>query len=185
MCKAAYTTILYLLGILLLWLAPKAAQASVSCAKHPIYCRIVRLQPSTNRSFAMELSNSLYRWSKFYALDPRISIAIAMQESSLRNIDRYTTVLTKEGKTVRGVSDVGVFQIHIATAKEFGIEVLRLRSDLDYQVRQHMKVLRRKISTCSQHRVRLKVAKGDEWTCYHSYTYHYRMRYKKMVGRYL
>ena len=59
------------------------AYAKVNCNVHKIYCGIVKLRKNIDKSFAMELSNSMYKWSHYYKLDPIRSVAILMQESYL------------------------------------------------------------------------------------------------------
>lgn len=164
-----------------LLLANTATFAAIDCSIHRIYCKIVELKPSVNKSFAMELSNYLYAASRHYGTEPMVSVAIAMQESSLRNIDRYETVLTKDGKYIRGVSDIGVFQFHVNTVKNLKLDPQRLRSDLSYAAWQHVRLLARKQRVCKKK----GLAKGAEWSCYHSYTPKYYKTYQKQVKRYL
>lgn len=162
-------------------IAVSGSASGVDCSVHKIYCRLVDLQPDINVTFAMELSNKLYRYSRRYGTDPMVSVAIGMQESSLRNIDRYETVIDSKGRYVRGVSDIGVFQLHVATIANLELDPTRLRNDLDYQVEQHVKLLRRKIRVCSAK----GWAKGAEWSCYHSYSRSNRKHYENLVRRYL
>jgi len=168
-------------------------QTTISCEKHPIFCDILTVKPSINRSYAMELSNYINKWSSYYGTNPKHSVAIAMQESSLINQDRKGTVITKEGKKVRGVTDVGVFQIHIETIANMNerlnweIDFQRLRSDIEYQTQIHTRVLRRKIKICSsaKYKKKLKVKSGREWACYHSFTPKKRAIYFKDVSEHL
>jgi len=166
---------------LLIFCLSSSYSFAVDCSLHKIYCRIVELKPGVNKSFAMELSNYLYAASKHYGTNPMISVAIAMQESSLRNIDRYETVLTSKGRYVKGVTDIGVFQFHVTTIKNLNIDAPRLRSDLRYATWQHVKLLARKQRICE----RKKWAEGVEWSCYHSYTKKHRRAYVEKVGKYL
>ena len=54
----------YLLVILTLMASGSASALDVDCSVHRIYCKLVELQPDINVSFAMELSNKLYRYSQ-------------------------------------------------------------------------------------------------------------------------
>ena len=154
---------------------------AVDCDRHKIYCKIVKLKPSINKSFAMEASNHIYAASRHYKTDPMITVAIAMQESSWRNVDRYETVLTKKGEYVRGVSDIGVTQFHVNTVKNLGLDTQRLRTDLNYHIWEHTKLLKRKMRVCKSK----GLAKGREWSCYHSYSPALNKHYAKLVGRFL
>lgn len=155
------------------------------CDKHPIYCNIIKVKPTVNKTLAMELSNHIYKYSKEYDTNPIISVAIAMQESSLRNIDRKGKILNKQGRVVTGISDIGIFQIHIETAKNNSIDMIRLRTDLEYQVMWHVKILAQKIRVCKNKRAELGIEVGYEWSCYHSYTLKRRLRYKEDVSNWL
>lgn len=167
------------------------ANAKDVCETHPIYCSILKVKPSINRTFAMELSNYIYKYSQRYGTDPTHSVAIAMQESSLINRDRKETVIDKRGNVVRGVSDVGVFQLHVDTIKNmresqgWDINFDRLRSDVEYQTYWHIRLLKRKIRICSSKREKLRVTPGNEWSCYHSYTYKRRQIYLEDVSVHL
>jgi len=156
------------------------AYADVNCDSHPIYCHIIELRPNINKTFAMKLSNKLYKYSQKYETDPHISVAIAMQESSLRNINRRATVLVKDKNNytlIKGYSDIGIFQFHVLTAKNYKMDIVRLVNDLDYAVDRHVWLLKRKMQYCKH--------LGDEsWTCYHSATPIHRKVYKKHVERY-
>ncbi len=180
----------YLMIILAMLLANQV-QAKPNCERHPIYCKIVKLKPSVNHTFAMELSNYIHMYSRRFGTNPDYSIAIAMQESSIVNRDRMGMVVTKEGKRVRGISDVGVFQIHVGTVYNlqnvngWNIDFQRLRTDIKYQTYWHTRLLRRKIGVCKAKRKRLRVKEGNEWSCYHSYTYKRRQVYLSDVNVHL
>lgn len=178
-------------------LAPAMTQAkpntTVDCNVHKIFCDILKVRPSINRSYAMELSNYIYKWTRYYGVDPKLSVAIGRQESGLINKDRRGVVLTKTGKKVHGVTDIGVFQLHVATLaamdEELGwnIDYSRLRSDLDYQTQLHVRWLKHRIRVCNISRIakKRKVIPGSEWACYHSYTKSRRKIYIKDVRQYL
>lgn len=164
-------------------------QVSQDCKKSPVFCKILKLKPEINKQFAAELSLYITRYSKKFGFDPNISVAIAMQESSLENKNRIGTIL-KDGKFVNGITDVGVFQIHIRTLanlnKEgYAIDTKRLENDVEYQTYWHAFILKNKIKTCKNERSKLKVSVGSEWSCYHSFTLEQRKVYLKDVSRHL
>jgi hypothetical protein len=149
--------------------------------KHPIYNKIVKLKPTINKKFAMNLSSLVYKYSREYKQDPFISIAIAMQESSLRQRHRVEKVahFTDKGyEIIRGYTDLCLFQIHISTAINYGMDLMKLNTNLEYCVEQHFKIMKKKRKICK------KLGK-DDWTCYHSMTEVLRLQYKKLVERYL
>lgn len=175
---------------LLMALIPILAQAEPNCLKNPIYCDILKLKPSVDRELAVKLSNSVARYSRKFGIDPKISIAIAMQESSFKNVNRLGTVLTKRNHVVHGITDIGVFQIHIETISDLkdsgsDIDVERLKVDVDYQAFWHAKILKKKMSVCKIKREKLQVAAGQEWSCYHSFTEEERETYVDYVDPYL
>lgn len=154
-----------------------------------MYCKILKVNPSVSKKLAAELSVYITRYAKKFKFDPALSVAIAMQESSLRNVNRMGHVL-KDGKIVLGISDVGVFQIHVDTIASFNsagevLDAKRLETDLEYQTYWHARILSEKISTCKKARAKLQVGKGNEWSCYHSFTQSKRKVYLKDVTRHL
>lgn len=152
-------------------------------------CKILKLRPKIDKQFAVSLSFYIAKYAKQFEFDPAISVAIAMQESSLSNKNRMGTVL-KDGKFVRGITDVGVFQIHVDTMADLNntgnrIDYQRLLADIGYQTYWHAKILSAKIKTCKAKRATLKVSAGNEWSCYHSFTYTKRKTYLKDVSRHI
>lgn len=155
--------------------------AGVDCNKHSIYCHIVKLNPGAPK--AMELSNYLYKYSTKYDTDPHISVAIAMQESSLRNRNRYVygSFVNCEGKRVvrKVATDIGLFQFHVRTIENMNIDSQRLQLDLEYAVEQHVKLLKHKMKVCKSKGI------DNTWGCYHSYTKEKRDEYVRKVRRFL
>jgi len=173
------------LAILTALLVPVLVQAAPNCEKNPIYCKILTLNPKVDKAFALELSNSIYRYSKKYGTNPALSVAIAMQESAFANVNRTGSVLTKAGKIIHGDTDIGVFQLHVNTIEYMGIDLERLRTDVDYQTYWHIRILKSKISTCKAKREQLQVQEGNEWSCYHSFTFKKRRIYLEDVNVHL
>lgn len=164
---------------------PRVVQADLICKKNPVFCKIKALNPKVDSAFAQKLSTIIVKNAQTFGLDPMHSVAIAMQESAFANVNRMGAVMTKDGKLVRGVTDVGVFQIHVATIAYLGIDMQRLMTDLDYQGYWHAKILSEKIKVCSSKRSKLAVTLGNEWSCYHSFTPSKRKVYLKDVGVHL
>lgn len=154
---------------------------ALDCKTHPVYCHIKRISPNIETKKAIELSNLFYKYSKQFKLNPHISVAIAMQESSLKNRNRYeygAEFLAENVRLTRVATDIGLFQIHINTAKYYKIDIFKLKNDLDYAFYWHFKILSDKIKQCS------RLGK-DAWTCYHSKTPKFRKIYKQKVEKYL
>jgi hypothetical protein len=145
----------------------------------------MKLNPKTNPEFAGKLSSYIMKYSKQFGTDWRHSVAIAMQESAFENKNRYGTVMTKKGRLISGVTDVGVFQIHVRTIAAFGINPSRLERDVEYQTYWHTKILAQKVKTCSKNRKSMEVKSGNEWSCYHSFTYEKRQVYLADVTTHL
>lgn len=152
----------------------------VRCRNHPIFCRIVNLKPTIDKEFAMTLSNLIHKYSNKYGTDPLITVAIAMQESSLRNVNRYGTVY-KSGKYIKGITDVGIYQFHVNTIRNEGLNADKLAEDLDYATEQHVKLLKKKMKLCRW----LDIPLEESWSCYHSATEKHRLKYVNLVKRYL
>lgn len=160
---------------------PTQQQANILLKDHPIYSKIVELKPSINKSYAMYLSNLLHKYAKRYNQDPFISVAIAMQENQFRNTHRKQQIVVFEKdhyKLFRGYTDICVYQIHLNTALNYNIDLVKLNKSLEYCVEQHFRILTDKKRMCKH------LAK-DAWTCYHSNTGVNRLHYKKLVERYL
>lgn len=191
-----------LITLVLTLLVPSQPQANLSeptlpvilisqnCKKNPVFCKILKLKPTIDRVFALKLSSYIANFSKKFGLDPEISVAIAMQESSLDNRNRMGYVSSKDGYREYGVTDVGVFQIHVKTLANLvtegnKIDLSRLETDVEYQAYWHAKILKSKIQTCKSKREKLNVTPGSEWSCYHSFTLQERRVYLKDVKRHL
>ncbi len=188
--------ILILFLVLASFLITEAKAAD--CEKHPIFCHIKRVRPNMANKEAMDLSNLMYKYAHKYGnKNPILSVAIAMQETNIRRIERSQTVivftcrgeLVKErnkykcigeetSKYVEGYSDISLFQFHARTIRLEKLDPVKLKNDLEYSVEQHFKLMKKKLRICKH--------LGEEaWTCYHSRTNLLRKRYKEDVERYL
>lgn len=154
-----------------------ASPRGTDCVKHPLQCAIMSLQPALAAGEARLLSNLIHKYSNKYNVDPYRVIAIGMQESSLRNINRYETFFTEQGEVRRVETDIGLFQFNIGTIDAYGIDINRLRIDVAYQVERMCYLLARKLVYCSD-------LGKDAWVCYHSRTLLLRDKYKEMVNKY-
>jgi len=143
------------------------------CSIHKIYCKIIKLNPNLDKRYAKRLSDLLYVHSK----TPMISVAIGMQESSLRFISRYGKVY-EGNRVVRGITDFGPFQIHLNTARRYELDLDKLSKDLEYNVMWHSKILADKMNKC-------KRLGKKAFACYHSFTPLFRDIYYKKVMRFM
>jgi hypothetical protein len=161
---------------------------SKSCIKHPLYCRILAWRPKIDKNWAMKFSNLLHYYGKKHDMDPWRSLSIAMQESSLRKIHRKEKVIIfldncskqackKTYRVVNGFTDLSLFQFHIDTILNHGMDPLKLNEDMAYVIQQHYILLKKKQAQC-------KHLKEEAWSCYHSKTPSHRKRYVKLVNRY-
>lgn len=135
---------------------------SVSERAKKLCARVLELQPAADPRWACSFAETLDVAAARHGMDPWISIAIAMQESSLRP------------GVVGPTGDMGVFQFHPATAKRVGINLKKLDAGA-YSVEQHLLLLKSKLRMCPGKR---------GWSCYHSVTPHLRAKYEQSVLRY-
>lgn len=177
------------LALLMVFLVPNLAQPKELSRRpvktNPVLQEILKLNPKVDRAFALQLSQYILKYSKQFKTDPKISVAIAMQETAFVNKNREGAVMTDDGTIVHGITDVGVFQIHIATIAYLGIDSDRLKTDVEYQTYWHTKILAEKIKICRAKAQELEVVPGKEWGCYHSFNANPRAEYVADVGVHL
>lgn len=137
--------------------------------KHPLRTALQTLQPKLNNEEALILSNLIYKYSIKYNVDPYRVIAIGMQESGLKNIDR----LSKNGI----ITDIGIFQFNVGTIDIYKLDSRRLKDDISYAVEKACWLLSKKLKDC-QHLGK------DAWGCFHSRSDKHRLKYHKMVDKY-
>lgn len=137
-----------------------------------VYARVIKQilknKPKLNKKVARQLASSIVKHSTHYKMSPYRAAAIAMQESSYSFAMNYN----KDSSV-----DVGFFQINSRTAKEHGLNLKKLMTDVDYSVEAYFKVMKEKLKIC-------KNLKSESWQCYHSRTETKRTIYKKLVNRY-
>ncbi len=165
------------------------AWGDIDCNNHKLYCAIIKLRPDMRKDWAMELSNAVYANSKKYGLDPYRSLAIGMQESSLKRINRkQEMVVLKENcdenevceasyEIVEGYTDISLWQFHVKTIKAHNMDLVRLATDINYSTELHFRLLKQKIKDCAY-------LSDEAWTCYHSATEKHRKLYKSLVDVY-
>jgi hypothetical protein len=162
---------------------------AVDTLDHRVYQHVIRLRPNINRNWAAKFAQLIATHSLDSGLDAHRAVAIAMQESSLREIHR--TVTTMKTATVCdsagcvvinrkkiSYTDYGIFQFHVRTVENSGFDLQRLKDhDLEYAVKRYFDLMSEKLRMCRH-------LGDDAWTCYHSTTPALRNRYKKLVNRY-
>lgn len=168
---------------------PKNLNQPANCELHKLYCKTMELQPSVDPTWAMKFADTLLRYSKKYTMDPWLSLAIAMQESSLLNPKPNTKTIVfkrvcddehhcrKTHEIITGYSDLSVFQIHVETILYYDLDPVRLSNDLDYAAEWHFKILKQKLTECRSLGL-------EAWTCYHSNNPPLRNNYAKKVSQY-
>lgn len=178
---------------LLMAFVTTSVSAKTFCERNRIYCKMIKLRPDIDREWAMNFSNILYKKAKKYKIDPMISVAIAMQESSLgRYFFNAKTIIRPAGNCYENFytsdkgkkycvedepTDVGNFQFSAKTMEHYKIDLSELLN-LEYEIEWHLKILKHKMKVCSD-------LKDAAWSCYHSFTPKFRKDYKKLVERYL
>ncbi len=154
---------------------------SSSRIKHPIFHFILTLKPKMNRKLAMKYSNSFYRYSKKYDLDPYLLVSIAMQESgikpnTIRVVKGYVAV---DGKYVpmEIETDFCMMQIHYRNVEVMNLDLKRLQTDYDYCISIGAKIL------ASFKRLERE---GQEfwWSRYNARSPYKRKIYESLVNRY-
>jgi hypothetical protein len=156
-----------------------------------LYSRVLELRPDIDETWALRFAYLLQIYTSRYDLDPYRAIAIAMQESSLREVHRKTTVIkyqktceknSTECKNVAIISekysDFGIFQFHVRTIDAYGYDLEKLKNhDLEYAVMRYCQLMQEKLRICRN-------LGETAWTCYHSTTPKLRKNYEKLVNRY-
>ena len=177
----------HVLSLLLFFIHTPVA-AEVNCNLHKIYCKIIDLRPNINKKEAMLISNQIYKQAKKYKSNPILSIAIAMQETGIRQKSKSHSFIKfykkchgnscfEDWYVEKGISDVCMFQIHTNTILHYNIDPVKLKNNLSYCVEWHFKIMKIKKRECKH------LAKP--WGCYHSKSKILRNQYIKLVERYL
>lgn len=174
--------------ILLTLLLNTTIYATVNCGEHPIFCHIKKNKASVSNEYAMNLSNTIYKYSTQYNGDSRLAVAIATQETGLRNIHRKQNIIqffekcnndncAEDWRVIKGVSDVCMFQFHVNTITYYNMDPIKLKNNIEYCVEWHFKLMNIKKKLCRKMK--------KPWACYHSKNKQLRNIYIKFVERYL
>lgn len=182
-----------ILTVFALLCSSSAYSQEVDCGKpnpHTIYCKMLKLKPRLNKTWAMEFSNKLVRGAASNGTKPEISLAIMMQESSLENVNTFKldehvekkcteTSCTKVVTQVNQVVDMSIAQINIKTAVYYSCNIEKLFFfDEDEALACHFKILKSKMKLCAH-------LQDESYSCYHSINEPYRSTYVGLVKRYL
>lgn len=170
--------------VLSLWIALSLfeAKAETDCSQNPVYCTLIKNRPDMDRLTLRRIANSFSKYAQKYGQDPITSVAIGMQETGLNQINRPKNIIVFDPNGItwrveRGVTDVCMFQFHVDTIIDQGIDPIKLKNSVDYCIEQHFKLMSLKRKLCSD-------LGDDSWTCYHSRTPKLRSIYKTLVARY-
>lgn len=178
--------------LLVMLIVPTVAFAKIEnkCKQNLLYCKIVKINPKIEHTFALELSEKIYKKAKDYGINPNIVIAILAQESGFNKVTTFKTrkeysefctiencykinIETKEA------FDLSFAQINIGTAKNYRFALERLhKNDVDYVLSCFFIILKDKMKMCSH-------LKNESFSCYHSTKKEYRLLYLELVKRFL
>ena len=168
-----------LLTIALMIMLSLSCASQVNCKKHPIYCKIKRIVPSTSHSYAMKLSNSIFNYSRMYELDSNLMTAIFAQESRFNlKAMNCRTGLNSEREETMVCFDFSIGQINFRTISRYDFDIELLMTDLDYAVESACIVMR-------EFKNRYGHREFNYWSRYNSSSSSHRARYEALVGRYL
>lgn len=170
-----------------------SAATDVDCSEHKIYCQIIsnyetggkKVIGKDLKTYAMRLSNIIYKVAKKHNMNPMILTAILAQES-MYNLDAmncysgYSIDKLDKGEYVEGkiCSDFGIGQIHYKTIERYEFDLEKLRTDLVYSVESAALVL-------NDFRIRFKKKEVHWWTRYNASNKYKREEYRQLVSRYL
>ena len=174
--------VLKLLLIICILFCMCQARAETDCETNPVYCKLVKNRPDMDRLTLRRIANLFGKYSKKYNQDPITSVAIGMQETGLQQRNRHHNVIVFDPNGItwrveRGVTDVCMFQFHVDTIIDMGIDPIKLKDNIEYCVEQHFRLMKIKRNLCAD-------LGDDSWTCYHSKNPRLRQVYKKLVARY-
>ena len=145
---------------------------------------ITKLFPKYSKERALEIGKYIEKYSKEYGLDKWRSTAIGMQESVFRDpkpkqfivFDKrcFNSHCGEVSRLERGYRDVGIWQFWVQTIKDYNLNPILLKNDINYATESHFKILSIKINICKDSK--------HPWTCYHSFNKKLRRRYKEDVN---
>ena len=161
--------------------AKRRSKIQPSKERHPIYHFILTLRPKINKRLAMKYSNSFYRYSRRYNLDPYLLVSIAMQESGIspskiRVVKGYVAVDDKY-VPMEIETDFCMMQIHYRNVEKMNLDLKKLQTDYDYCISIGAKILASF----------KKIRKDDDefwWSRYNARSPYKRRIYESLVNRY-
>lgn len=166
------------------------ANTENNCVKNPLLCKIIKINPKIDYTFALELSNKIAKKAKEHGINPNIAIAIMAQESGFNKVTTFKTRKEyyefctidncyKINTETKEAFDLSFAQINIGTAKNYKFNIERLyKNEVDYVLECFFTILKDKITMCSH-------LGKDSFSCYHSTKEEHRLLYLELVKRYL
>jgi len=88
------------------------ATAKISKSRHPIYYRLIKLQPKLDKKLALSISNEIYKCHRKIGLDKFLITAIYNQESSMNY---------KAKNCLKGILEKGALEEIIDIIKKLSI----------------------------------------------------------------
>lgn len=169
----------------------------VNLSKNPIYAQIIKNKPSIDKTYAMEVSNIIYKMHKKYHIPTRIFTAILSQESQyqlkakgchvgIREVDnckpngvlQSKEMCSKSYEKVKVCSDFGIAQINWRTAERYNFNLNKLTQDLKYSIEAGAIVLKGFME-------RYENKENNWWSRYNSSSNTKRQIYEALVKRFL
>ena len=143
---------------------------SGSCfAKDAIYKRIRNLRPNMSKTYTKKLASAIKQWSYVTGIEPKLMIAVFMQESRFK----------LNAKSCHRVGcDYGLSQIWEVTARSYGFDTDLLQTDLHYSVGAGFIVM-------YDIKKRWQKKEAYWWTRYNASNKKKRLKYRKLVQRFL
>jgi len=160
-----------ILSYLIVFLVLFILDSNSASAAHPIYRRLLELQPSLDKKLAMSISDEIYKCHKRIGVDKFIMTAIYNQESSINYkaknclkgilhksaLDEIMSIINKNAVTLdeqklrddlthipfKVCFDLGIGQINVNTALRYKqcTDLKRLITDYKYNISCSCKVL--------------------------------------------
>ena len=158
---------------------------AADCDKHPIYCQITKNKPSIKKATAFKLSNLIYNVSRRKKIPADIFTAIIMQESrydlgatNCRTGFEHKALIKNKIKKVKVCFDFGMTQINASNVLKLDLDVVLLRSDIEYSLNAGAGILREIEKRYSHREVKW-------WSRYNASNKIKRRTYEELVERYL
>jgi len=119
-----YFIAVFIFIVLLIALTDCEARSTLSEEKHPVYHRLILLQPKLDKKLALSISDEIYKCHKRIGLDKYLITAIYNQESSMNY---------KAKNCLKGILEKGAMDEIISIIKTNSgilVDEMKLRSDL-------------------------------------------------------